>query len=230
MNLEETRNALKQVFEDKLAKTYSKILKGEIETKSDSYAPIRRVGDVILEYLDCGGTIEAGSSFDFAEKVLEQSGSNIKRLNVTDFLKVNTNGVAESLTYDEAITRNSKLTLGEMRRILARRYQPYIYSGSVDIGERLEYMSEFVQCGGIIDENSLYIDKKIKDKPEYLKLYEQIQDKSNQNREERKVEKSPLQQKEQELSTLEAEEKTISKTEALIEKQTGKEGQDIGEN
>ena len=117
-----------------------------------------------------------------------------------------------------------------MRRILARRYQPYIYSGSVDIGERLEYMSEFVQCGGIIDENSLYIDKKIKDKPEYLKLYEQIQDKSNQNREERKVEKSPLQQKEQELSTLEAEEKTIFETEALIEKQTGKEGQDIGEN
>ena len=41
---------------------------------------------------------------------------------------------------------------------------------------------------------------------------------------------SPLQQKEAKLSSLEAEEKTIAEAEALIEKQTGKEGQDIGEN
>lgn len=39
-----------------------------------------------------------------------------------------------------------------------------------------------------------------------------------------------LQSKEKELSSLEAEEKTIKETEALIDKQTQKEGQDIGEN
>lgn len=41
--------------------------------------------------------------------------------------------------------------------------------------------------------------------------------------------KSLLQSKEQELSALEAEEKTISEAEALIAKQTEKDGQDIGE-
>lgn len=41
---------------------------------------------------------------------------------------------------------------------------------------------------------------------------------------------SPLQQREDELSSLEEEEKAITETEALIEKQTSKEGQDIGEN
>ena len=38
-----------------------------------------------------------------------------------------------------------------------------------------------------------------------------------------------LSSKESELSSLEAEEKTISEAEALIDKQTEKEGQDIGE-
>ena len=38
-----------------------------------------------------------------------------------------------------------------------------------------------------------------------------------------------LQQREAKLSSLEAEEKTISEAEALIDKQTGKDGQDIGE-
>lgn len=42
-------------------------------------------------------------------------------------------------------------------------------------------------------------------------------------------EKSPLQQREAELSSLEAEEKTISEAEALINKQNQKEGYDIGE-
>ena len=39
-----------------------------------------------------------------------------------------------------------------------------------------------------------------------------------------------LGKREAKLSALEAEEKTIAEAEALIEKQTGKEGQDIGEN
>lgn len=43
----------------------------------------------------------------------------------------------------------------------------------------------------------------------------------------RHKEKTPLQQKEEELSSLEAEAKTISEAEALIDQQ--KEGQDIGE-
>ena len=43
-------------------------------------------------------------------------------------------------------------------------------------------------------------------------------------------ENSPLQQREQELSSLETEEKTIAEAEALIDKQTAKEGQNIGEN
>ena len=47
----------------------------------------------------------------------------------------------------------------------------------------------------------------------------------------RKIEdkKSLLQSKEDELSRLEAEERTISEAEALMDKQTGKDGQDIGE-
>ena len=40
---------------------------------------------------------------------------------------------------------------------------------------------------------------------------------------------SPLQQRESELASLEAEEKTISEAEALIDKQTEKEGRNIGE-
>ena len=43
----------------------------------------------------------------------------------------------------------------------------------------------------------------------------------------KKIEKTPLQQKEEELFSLEAEAKTISEAEALIDQQ--KEGQDIGE-
>lgn len=41
---------------------------------------------------------------------------------------------------------------------------------------------------------------------------------------------SPLKDRETELASLEAEEKTIAETEALIDRQTQKEGQDIGEN
>ena len=44
-----------------------------------------------------------------------------------------------------------------------------------------------------------------------------------------KVKNTVLQQREEELSALEAEEKMISEAEALIDKQTEKEGQDIGE-
>lgn len=44
-----------------------------------------------------------------------------------------------------------------------------------------------------------------------------------------KVKNTVLQQREEELSALEAEEKIISEAEALIDKQTEKEGQDIGE-
>ena len=41
--------------------------------------------------------------------------------------------------------------------------------------------------------------------------------------------KTPLQQKEDELSSLEEEEKTISEAEALIKKEMDKKGKDIGE-
>lgn len=51
---------------DKLSKAYAQVLKWEVDTKVDSHAPIRKIEDVILEYLDCGGTIESGSTFGFA--------------------------------------------------------------------------------------------------------------------------------------------------------------------
>jgi len=223
MNLDETRGALKKVFEDKLSKAYAQILKGQVDTKGDSYAPIRKVEDVILEYLDCGGTIESGSTFEFAEKVLKESGSGIKRLNVRDFLNIR-DGVEGSLTYDEAVERNSNLTLGEMRNLLSRRYQPYMYSGRIDISKKLEYMREFVQCGGIIGEAYVSMDK-IKENPEYLKLYEEIQAKSRENKASREAEKSPLQQREGQLSSLEAEEIKITEAEALIDKQAEKTGE-----
>lgn len=227
MNLEETRESLKKVFENKLSKAYAQVLKGEVDTKGDSYAPIRKVEDVILEYLDCGGTIERGSAFEFAEKILEESGSGIKMLNVRDFLNIH-DGVEGSLTYDEAVERNSNLTLGKLRNILSRRYESYMYSSGVDINKKLEYMSEFVQCGGIIGEAYVSMDK-INGNPEYLKLYEEIRAKSRENKASREDEKLPLQQRENQLSSLEAEERKIEEAEALIDKQTEKEGQDIGE-
>lgn len=223
MNLEETREALKKVFEYKLSKAYVYVLKGEVDTKGDSYAPIRKVEDVILEYLDCGGTIESGNAFGFAEKVLKESGSGINRLNVRDFLNIR-DGVEGSLTYDEAVERNSNLTLGEMRKLLSRRYAPYMYSSRIDINKRLEYMSEFVQCGGIIGEVYISMDK-INENPEYLKLYGEIQAKSRENKASREAEKLPLQQKESQLSSLEAEERKITEAELLIGKQTEKTGE-----
>lgn len=58
---------------------------------------------------------------------------------------------------------------------------------------------------------------------EYIKKnIEEIEEKNHKK-------KTPLQQKNAELSSLEAEEKTISEAEALINKQAEKEGQDIGE-
>lgn len=227
MNLEETRESLKKVFEDKLSKAYAQVLKGEVDTKVDSYASIRKIEDVILEYLDCGGAIENGSTFGFAEKVLEESGSGIKMLNVRDFLNIR-DGVEGSLTYDEAVERNSNLTLGEMRKLLSRRYEAYMYSSRIDMNKKLEYMSEFVQCGGIIGEAYVSMDK-INENPEYLKLYEEIRAKSRENKDSRENEKSLLQQRETQLSSLEVEEKTISEAEALIDKQSEKEGQGIGE-
>lgn len=205
MNLDETRGALKKVFEDKLSKALAQILKGQVDTKGDSHAPIRKVEDVILEYLDCGGTIESGSTFEFAKKVIEESGFYINGLGVRDFLNIR-DGVEGILTFDEAVERNSNLTLGEMRNILSRRYQLYKY----DISKQLEYMREFVQCGGIIEEAYVFIGE-IKKNPEYLKLYEEIQAKSRENKTSREAEKSPLQQREGQLSSLEAEEKKLQK-------------------
>ena len=227
MNLEKTRESLKKVFENKLSKAYAQVLKGEVNTNGDSYASIRKVEDVILEYLDCGGTIENGSAFEFAEKVLEKSGSGIKMLNVRDFLNIR-DDVEGSLTYDEAVKRNSNLTLRELRKLLSKRYEAYMYSSRIDINKKLEYMSEFVQCGGIIGRDHISMEK-INENPEYLKLYEEIQSKSKENEASRETEKSPLQQRESKLASLEAEEKTISEAEALIDKQTEKKGQNIGE-
>lgn len=191
MNLDETREALRKIFEDKLSIVYAKIFNGEYETPGDSSVARHAVEDVILEYLDCGGTIESGSNFAFVEKALKQGGFYIERLGVRDFLK-SEDGVEGGLTYGEAVLRNSKLTLEEMRKILDRRYRPYFGYRGGDVDNRLKYMSEFVQCGGILQLNGLfYTDEieEIKGNPEYLKLYQEIYAKSKDNLSARNKEK-----------------------------------------
>ena len=213
----------------------------------DTFAPIRRVEDVIFEYLDCGGMIESGSSFDFAVKVLEESGSGIKRMGVKNFLNPEKN---IGLSYEQAVERNSKLTLEEMRTILIGRYGPRMYSDKIEVGERLQYMSEFVQCGGVIKEFAISMDE-INQNPEYLQLFQEIWGKSKENSSAREQESKinpgdgdfispeidaeinswfteagkPLPKREAELASLEAEERAITEAEALISKQSQKTGE-----
>lgn len=206
MNLEETREALKKIFEDRLSQTYAQVLKGEIEIKDgDTYAPIRRVEDVILEYLDCGGIIESGSSFDFAVKVLEESGSGIKRLNVRNLLdsrweetKVTALGGGESLRFSEAVERNSTLTLEELRYILDN-YADIEMSRIPDLGDRLEFMKQQVDLGSVLPLEPIYLKSKqygtieeIKANPDYTSLYIEILNKSKENLSERKRERESI--------------------------------------
>lgn len=58
---------------------------------------------------------------------------------------------------------------------------------------------------------------------EIQKIKDEIEQLKNSQKE------SPLQKREKELSSLEVEERTIAETEALIDKQTEKEGKYIGE-
>lgn len=83
--------------------------------------------------------------------------------------------------------------------------------------------------------------KQIEDKKRQIKELEGVREELLKRKEEfiekkavvdkRKLEleQSPLQRKESKLSSLEEEERTIAETEALIDKQTEKDGQDIGE-
>ena len=109
-----------------------------------------------------------------------------------------------------------------VKRGVTRLEQTRPYSLRVDLenlreSERLRWrLYEF-------REQDIYIKEPPEEIDRQIKLLEHIKEFVLNHK------KSLLQQKETELSSLEAEEETISKAEALLDKQHGKEGQDIGE-
>ena len=201
MNLEETRNSVKKLYENKLTSIFSDMLTGK-ET-SPRYT-ISQIESTLIDYLELGGIIEKDSPIEFSKKILEQSNKNIEEINsFRNFLPGSFGG--GSIKYNNLITRNSNLSLEELRTIICNRFEPFMKSGK-DIETKLKYMSDFVQCGGIVnEENITYLDE-INSNPEYLKTYSEIMNISKNNKKAR--ERFDLRKKEEELSSLEKEAKT----------------------
>ena len=95
-----------------------------------------------------------------------------------------------------------------------------IYEGSVYYYDIIDIIRENETIRDIVLRQITSLEIDSEEYADYRKLLDEIY----------QIRAKELGKREAKLSALEAEEKTIAEAEALIEKQTGKEGQDIGEN
>ena len=95
-----------------------------------------------------------------------------------------------------------------------------IYEGSVYYYDIIDIIRENETIRDIVLRQITSLEIDSEEYADYRKLLDEIH----------QIRAKELGKREAKLSALEAEEKTIAEAEALIEKQTGKEGQDIGEN
>lgn len=187
MNLNETREALKSVFTSRLVTVYAKLFNNKEDIDED-------IIDILKEYIECGGVIEKGSSFELSQQMLEQRGINFqKQINDQEHYI----DEKKLISYSDALKRNSNLTLEQLRTMIDNYFTAREEYGSKDIESRLNNMQEYVTCGGMIPtyiDRSLYeqLRESLESYFEYSEVYQNILTKSKENQTSRSLEQSPL--------------------------------------
>ena len=138
MNLEETRNNLEAVYTTKLLEAYK--LAAERAEEGDKYA-YWPVESMCHDYLQLGGVVREDSLFNEAIARTPDAETN-------DYLNPN-----KRLTFVDAVYRNDNLTLEEIRKCIAINTNLTVQAlASFKINTMVRVLTEFVQCGGILEE------------------------------------------------------------------------------
>ena len=205
MNLQETREALKSVFTTRLSTSYAKLFNDKVDIDEDLIT-------ILQEYVSCGGIIEKGSSFEFSQQMLEQRGIRLPKQIHDQEHYIDENKV---ISYNDALQRNSNLTLEQLRNMIDNYFLAKEEYGSGDIESRLTNMKEYVECGGILSDyidNSLY--EQLRESSEnyfqYSDTYQNIITQSKENQSSRNLEQSQLQGLKAEHLKLETENDNLS--------------------
>lgn len=170
MNLEKTRNAINEVFGKKLDAIMKKVLKTYNREQAITY--LSQMEIILTEYLRIGGIIETGSIFEeskmLSDKKQETAGGYpLAEYYIEDYLT----GVKpqSSICFDEMNLRNSKLSLSDLRKILTNRYGSLISNFNEPMSQKLEYLEEFVRCGGTFEDISKSNDQDLSEGKRWLK-------------------------------------------------------------
>ena len=138
MNLIETRNNLEAVYTVKLFEAYQSA--AERAELGDKYA-YWPVESMCHDYLQLGGVVNDDSIFNDAIARTPDAETN-------DYLHPN-----ERLTFVEAAVRNDNLTLDEIRQCIALNTNLTIEMlASYKVNTMVKVLTEFVQCGGVLEE------------------------------------------------------------------------------
>lgn len=170
MNLEKTRNAINEVFGKKLDAIMKEVLKTYNREEAITY--LSQMEIILTEYLRIGGIIETGSIFEeskmLSDKKQETAGGYpLAEYYIEDYLT----GVKpqSSICFDEMNLRNSKLSLSDLRKILTNRYGSLISNFNEPMSQKLEYLEEFVRCGGTFEDISKSNDQDLSEGKRWLK-------------------------------------------------------------
>lgn len=170
MNLEKTRNAINEVFGKKLDAIMKKVLKTYNREEAITY--LSQMEIILTEYLRIGGIIETGSIFEESKMLSDKKqktagGYPLAEYYIEDYLT----GVKpqSSIYFGEMNLRNSKLSLSDLRKILTNRYGSLISNFNEPMSQKLEYLEEFVRCGGTFEDISKSNDQDLSEGKRWLK-------------------------------------------------------------
>ena len=173
MNLEKTRKAINEVFRKKSDAIMKEVLNSKKTVdREQAMTYLSQIEDTLTEYLRIGGTIEPGSIFETARMLSDKKqetagGYPLAEYSIEDYLT----GVKpeSSIFFDEMSSRNSKLSLSELRKILTNRYGSFISDFNAPMSKKLEYLEEFVICGGTFEDISKSNDTNMSEGKRWLK-------------------------------------------------------------
>ena len=127
---------------------------------------------ILTEYLRIGGIIETGSIFEESKMLSDKKqktagGYPLAEYYIEDYLT----GVKpqSSIYFGEMNLRNSKLSLSDLRKILTNRYGSLISNFNEPMSQKLEYLEEFVRCGGTFEDISKSNDQDLSEGKRWLK-------------------------------------------------------------
>lgn len=165
MNLEETRQALKEYFELYLADP-----KQYMPAYDEIQSVARILENFFLGYIESGGT-----NYDLLSRTMAlyeklPFGDQIKNFGIRNYLSGHGSVFESNLNVSEALKQNEDLSLEQLRTMIARRFCSWAASPVRPDIHKLQMLYGFAICGGTLsditesqDEDDKKIAKSIQD-------------------------------------------------------------------